>query len=368
MLMASTPHHPVLLRRRFRTAVAAALAAIVLSLAASAPTAASASAVPEKKCIEVKEDYDLRNAARDSNVFVIVHEKDDKDAREQVCKKLEATPQQRFDDASGNGKGTVFAYLVIEEGSEDMDGEWQPGNQNFVKATLGAKSFPAFLFVSKGMDRTSKFSSHVTHYKGSDSLELAEVEKFIEKKVGFRLGNDIYNIIFFDSVASRFVSYGETKEWSLDRVKQRSLALLVRFSTFFSFKEPFSSIGKLYNRAFSMSFEHGMDYCEKQVEKLQKKLDAKKSSMGEDKLHEFQQKISILKSFAEPKELTPEDNRQILIHAALHVGLLVATLLLLVVPGEEEEAAGKDGEEAVNDEPVVAKPVNGEDKSDKKTS
>lgn len=111
-----------------------------------------------------------------------------------------------------------------------------------------------------------------------------------------------------------------------------------------------------------------MDYCEKQVEKLQKKLDAKKSGMGEDKLHEFQQKISILKSFAEPKELTPEDNRQILIHAALHVGLLVATLLLLVVPAEEEEAAGKDGEEAVNAEPVVAKPVNGEDKSAKKTS
>lgn len=358
MFTASTPSRPVLFRRRFRAAVTTVLAAIVLSLVASAP-AASASAVPEKKCIEVKEDYDLRNAARDANVFVVVHEKDDKDAREHICKKLEATPQKRFDDASANGKGTVFAYLVIEEGAEDLDGEWQPGNRNFAKATLGAKSFPAFLFVSKGMDRSSKFSNHVTPYKGSDSLELAEVEKFIEKKVGFKLGNDVFNIIFFDSIASRFVSYGETKEWSLDRAKQRSLALLVRISTLFSFKEPFASIGKLYNRAFSMSFEHGMDYCELQVEKLHKKLEAKRSSMGEDKAHEFQQKISILRSFAEPKELTAEEDRQIFIHAALHLGLLVATVLLLVVPAEEEEA--------INAEPVVAKPVNGEDESAKKT-
>eukprot|EP00584_Thalassiosira_punctigera_P018371 CAMPEP_0172551900 /NCGR_PEP_ID=MMETSP1067-20121228/42083_1 /TAXON_ID=265564 ORGANISM="Thalassiosira punctigera, Strain Tpunct2005C2" /NCGR_SAMPLE_ID=MMETSP1067 /ASSEMBLY_ACC=CAM_ASM_000444 /LENGTH=377 /DNA_ID=CAMNT_0013339759 /DNA_START=85 /DNA_END=1218 /DNA_ORIENTATION=- len=365
------PDRPVQCRQRFRSAIIAILATIVLSLVASSP-AASASAVPDnKKCLEFKEDYDVRNAARDSNVLLIVHESGDKEAREHICQKLENTPDKLLADAAEKGKGAVFAYIVVKEGSESYDGEWDAGNRNFVKTTLGVKNSPSFLFVSKGMDGKSKYSNHISHYsyKGSDSLELSDVEKFIEKKVGYRVGNDVFNIIFFDSVASRFVSYGNTEEWSVDRIKQRLLALLVRLSTLFSFKEPFASIGKLYNRAFSMSFEHGMDYCEMQVEKLQKKLDSKKSSLSSDKIHEFSQKIAILKSFAEPKELTAEDDKQIFIHAALHLGLLIATLLLFIVPSDEAEAneEEKDGQEVVNAEPVVAKTVDGDDKSSKKT-
>merc|ERR1712029_647344 len=126
--------------------------------------------------------------------------------------------------------------------------------------------------------------------------------------------------------------------------------------------EPFASIGKLYNRAFAMSFEHGMDYCEKQVEKLEKKLGANKDKMSQDKIHEFQQKIAILRSFAEPKELTSDDDKQIFIHAALHVGLLFATLLLFIIPAED--SGEKDEEEVI----VEAKVVEGaDDEPTKKT-
>lgn len=336
---------PVRRRQRLRAFVIASLAAIVVSLVASAPIA---SANASNKCVEIKEDYDLRNAARDSNVFVIVHEPDGKDARESICQKLEATPASRFEDAAEKGKGTVFAYLEISEPREDDDGAWNEGNTNFVKNSLGVKSLPAFLFVSKGMDRSSKFSNHVTRL---DSTEMPGVEQFIEKKVGFRIGNDVYNIIFFDSLASRFVSYGDAT--GLDRYKQRFLALLVRSSTLFSFKEPFTSIGKLYNRAFAMSLENGMVYSATQVEKLQKKLDANKSTLSHDKIHEFQQKLAILRAFSEPKELTPNDDKQIFIHAALHLGLLLATVLLFVIPGDAEE----EEEEVINAQPLVAKVV-----------
>ncbi len=350
-----------------RTFVVASLALIVVSLFASFP---AASARPDKRCIEVKEDYDLRNAARDANVFLIVHESDNKDAKEHICKKLEATPDQRLTDAADKGKGVVFAYLEIKDGHEDYEGEWHDGNRNFVKTSLGLKTFPSFLYLSKGMDGFSKYASHLSHYKGSaDTLDLSDVEKFIEKKVGYRLGNDVYNIIFFDTLASRFVSYGDAT--GMDRYKQRLLQLLVRFSTLFSFKEPFSSIGKLYNRAFAMSFEHGVEYCEKQVKKLEKKMESNRSSISEDKVHEIQQKIAILKSFAAPKELTPDDDKQIFIHGMLHLGLILATILLFIVPADESEGGGdskKDQEEVINAEPVIAKPVEGDnDESSKKT-
>jgi len=344
--------------QRFRSCIIATLALLAASIIASAPVV---SASPSRKCIEIKDDYDLRNAARDSNVFLVVHELEDKEARENICNKLEGTPQQRLVEASEKGKETVFAYLVLEEDVEDSDGQMQEGNQNFVKTTLGVKKFPSFLFLSKGMDRNSKFSSHITQYKGSDSLDLSDVVTFIEKKVGFRIGNDVYNVIFFDSIASRFVSYGDAT--GLDRIKQRGLALLVRFSTLFSFKEPLSSIGKLYNRAFAMSFEHGMDYSEKQVEKLQSRLEKNKNSLSQDKVHEFQQKIAILKAFAEPKELTPEDDKNIFIHCFLHLGLLIGTILLFIVPSDETDEV-KKGEEIINAEPLVSKSVDEDDKSD----
>ncbi|KAL9181446.1 hypothetical protein ACHAXT_010251 [Thalassiosira profunda] len=360
---APTPRRASRSRPGYRTLVVASLAAIVLSILASAPVASAEA--PEKKCVEVKEEYDVRNLARDANVFLVLHEKDDKDAKDHICNKVEATPDKRWKEAAEKGKAAVFAYMEVTDPHEDFSGEWQEGNRGFAKNSLGVKSFPAFLYLSKGMDGKSKYSNHVTHFTQSDSLELADVENFIEKRV-VRLGNDVYNIIFFDTIASRFISYGDAT--GLDRYKQRFLQLLVRASTLFSFREPFRSIGQLYNRAFSMSLEHGTDYCQQQNEKLQKKLDKNKTNMSQDKVHEFQQKMAVLRAFAEPKELTDADDRQILIHAALHLGLLVATIMLFVVPAEEEaeeedgEKKGEEGEEgeegeAVNAEPVVAKEV-----------
>ena len=263
------------------------------------PLSILVSATQTKTCMEVKEDYDLRNSARDNNVMLIVTESDNKEEREKLCKKLELTPDERL-------KGdTVFAYLEITDGKEDYEGVWQEGNRNFVKNSLGLKSYPSFVYLKSGMDGFSKYSDHITPYTGStDSLDMSDVEKFIEKKVGFRLGNDVYNIVFFDTLASRFVSYGDAT--GIDLFKQRLLQGLVRVSTLFSWKEPFRTIGNLYNRAFTMSFEHGVDYAEKQVTKLQKRLENNKNTITADKSHEFQQKIAILKSFSEPKELTAE--------------------------------------------------------------
>lgn len=346
--LASVVRGPTRRRQHFRTFILAALAAIAVSLVASAP---AASATTDRACVELNEDYDLRNAARNSNVFLVVHESDDKDAREHICRKVEATPESRFAD------GAVFAYMQLKDGREDDDGVWHEGNRQFVKTTLGVKSFPSFLFVSKGMDGSSKYSSHVTHYKGSaDTPDLADVELFIEKKVGFLIGNDVYTIRFFDNLAARFVSYGDAS--GIDYFKQRLIQAHVRFSTLLSFKEPFTTLGQLYNRAFSMSFEHGMDYCDKQVKKLEKKLEANKSKASGDKLHEMQQKIAILKAFSEPKELTPEEDRQIFFQAMIHLGLLIATIALFVIPAEEE---------AVNaDDPITATPVDDDDDGPKK--
>ena len=342
--------------------------------------------------MEVKEDYDLRNSARDNNVMLIVTESDNKEEREKLCKKLELTPDERL----SGGTTTVFAYLEITDGKEDYEGVWQEGNRNFVKNSLGLKSYPSFVYLKSGMDGFSKYSDHITPYTGStDSLDMSDVEKFIEKKVGFRLGNDVYNIVFFDTLASRFVSYGDAA--GIDLMKQRLLQGLVRVSTLFSWKEPFRTIGNLYNRAFTMSFEHGIDYAEKQIVKLQRRLENNKNSITADKSHEFQQKIAILKSFSEPKELTAEvrvfllyslmffilcvsihitnmliyscliqDDKQIFIHAMLHFGLLVATILLFIVPSDdgEEDDETNDGEKVINAEPIIARAV---DESSKKT-
>lgn len=350
---------PTPARQRFRAYIAASLAIIVLCLLSFAPTA-SASVKPEKKCVQFFEEYDLRNAARDSNVFLIVNNKDD-DKRKEFCAKVEATPKKKWSEVLEKGNAPVFAFMDITTGHEDDEGMWHEGTANFVKNSLGAMGSPSFLFVSKGMDKTSKYSSHVTAYKGSsDILDMSDLYNFVEKKLGFRIGSDVFNIIFFDTIAARFISYGDAT--GLDRIKQRILALYVRTATLFSYKEPFSSIGKLYNRAFAMSFEHGMDYCGKQMKKLEKKLESTKNKISEEKSHEFNQKIAVLKAFAEPKELTADDNRQLFIHGMLHVALLIASILFIFVPyGDEEPAEG-----AVNEVPVIAKVVESDNESSKK--
>merc|ERR1711966_45742 len=240
------------------------------------------------------------------------------------------------------GKGAVFAYLELDD-----------DNRNFAKTTLNVREYPAFLHVRKGMDRSAKFADFVTRHESSDdALNQGELYDFVEKKVGFRLGNDVYTVHFFDAVASRFVSYGDAS--GLDHAKQRLLALLVRISTLFSWKEPFATLGKLYNRAFSLSFAHGVDYSEKQITKLEKKL---KGTLPDDKVHEINQKMAILRSFAEPGEVTPEDDRKILVSAALHLGLLVLTLLLFFLPAGDEQVEDEGEEKAINEEPVISKPV-----------
>ncbi|EJK54778.1 hypothetical protein THAOC_25566 [Thalassiosira oceanica] len=325
------------------------IVALVCILIEKSPTA-SAAIIP--RCDQFSEEYDIRNAARDQDVLLIVHESDDADLRRNLCNKLTTTPRARLE-----AKDLRFAYMELTDGHEETDnGEWNPGTRGFATTSLGAKMFPALVYISKGMDGKSKYKEHTTSYSGSvesDAIDMASVEKWIESKIGFRLGNDIYNIVFFDSVASLFMSYGDAK--GLNKLKQRGLALMVRFSTLFSFKEPFSSIGAMYNRAFKMSFEHGVSYCEEQVGKLEKKLEKHQSNLSSDKKHEFQQKLAILKSFSDPKELSPEDVRQILIHGVLHIGLILATLLLLILPSEEND--GDEEEEAVNAVPVEAKVV-----------
>jgi hypothetical protein len=280
--------------------------------------------------------------------------------REHICKKLEATPDKRIADAMEKGKGAIFAYMELIAPFEDASGVWYEGNRNFAKNSLDLKSFPSFLFVSKGMNGSSKYSSHVTLYKGApdSSMELtADVEKFIEKQVGYKIGNDVYNIIFFDTIVARFVSYGNAT--GLNRYKQRFLALIVRTSTLFSFKEPFSTLGNLYNRALSMSLVHGMEYSEKQVKMLEKKLNSNRGKLSEEMSHEIRQKLAILKSFTAPKELSPNDERQIYFHAMLHIGLIVATILLFVTPRDDSDGNDMDdgAEKAINDVPIIAKPV-----------
>lgn len=329
-------------RPRLRGLLTASLAAVAATLVASAPVASAAAAyeVGARTCVSLDDDYDLRNAARDADVLLAVHEPDAKEDREALCTRLGTTPKDRVAEATGKGKGAVFAYLELDD-----------DNRKFARNTLGVKESSAFLHVRKGMDRSSKFSDFVTHYQATDSLDPGELNKFVESKVGFRLGNDVYNVHFFDAVASRFVSYGDAT--GLDHVKQRLLALLVKLSTLFSWKEPFATLGKLYNRAFALSFANGMDYSEKQIKKLEKKL---KTIMDDDKKHEVNQKIAILKSFAEPTEVTPEDDRKIFISAALHLGLLFLTLLLFFIPSGEEEVE-ENKEEAINAEPIISKSV-----------
>eukprot|EP00804_Cyclotella_cryptica_P017961 CCRYP_008264-RA/>CCRYP_008264-RA protein AED:0.26 eAED:0.26 QI:0/-1/0/1/-1/1/1/0/399 len=348
---------------RFNILALTKLSVIVAALLILASVPPLTIASDQQTCVEIKEDFDLRNLARQNNVFLIVHEKDDDSSRKHICTKLEATPKDRITAAAApGGRPTVFAYLEITGPSYDTNGELQDGGKGFA-SSLGAKNFPAFAFLSGGMDGTSKYSTHITHYTGStaDGNYLSDVEKFIHKRVGYYLGNDVYNIIFFDSIASKFVSYGDCS--GLDRLKQKGLALLVRFSTLFSYKEPFSSIGKLYNKAFDMSLRNGMGYASSQIARLERMMESNGNELSQEKIHEICQKRAILKSFSEPRELTAEDQRQIFIHVLLHFGLVLATILLFVLPSD---SGGDDEDEVINAVPVIARVVEDDDDKGKK--
>ena len=378
--------------QRFNILALTKLSVIISSLLILATVPPLTIASEEKSCIEIKEDFDLRNIARHDNVLLIIHDTGDDSQRTQICERFKNTPKERIvAQKEKTGRSTVFAYLQIKDQSYDTDGQLQDGGRGLA-TTLGVKTFPQFAFIEGGMDGKAKYSSHITFYSGStddDSL-MTNRDKFIHKHVGYRIGVDVYNIIFFDSIASKFISYGDCT--GVDRVKQKALALLIRFSTLFSYSEPFSSIGKLYNKAFEKSLQNGMGYASSQIERIERML-KKQNDLSEEKVHEMvrnvvlyyaqnswihiclmkrlltpnlnqNQKRAVLKAFAEPRELTDDDNKQIAIHVLLHLGLIVATVLLFVLPsdsGKEEE-----GEEPVNEVPVIAKVVEDENGKGKK--
>jgi hypothetical protein len=321
-----------------------------LLVLASVPPLTIATDTTKPTCTRLTSDHDLRTIARDQNVLLLVHPSTDDTLRKHICNKLDATPSDRIVQSSG--RFTSFAYLEIKTPSYDASGQLQDSDSKSLASSLGIKSFPAVAFLSGGMNSSSKYSQHITHYTGSTS-DMPSVEKFIQSQVGYHLGNDVYNIVFFDSIASKFVSYGDCS--GLNRLKQKGLALLVKFSTMFSYKEPFWSIGKLYNRAFDKSLEKGMGYATDQIARIERLLEKDGSGLTSEKIHEMNQKRAILKSFAEPRVLTVEDQRQIWIHVLLHVGLIVATVMLFVLPnddgGEEEDG------EVVNEVPVIARVV-----------
>ncbi|KAL7519624.1 hypothetical protein ACHAWX_004386 [Stephanocyclus meneghinianus] len=359
----TNPSKPRCCSPRFNVLALTKLSVVLAALLILASVPPLTIASDQQTCVEIKEDFDLRNIARQNNVILVVHEKDDDSSRKHICSKFEATPKDRIAAASApGGRPTVFAYLEITGPSYDSNGELQDGGKGFA-SSLGVKNFPAVVFLSGGMDGTSKYSNHITHYTGStsDNNFLSEVEKFIHKRVGYYIGNNVYNIIFFDSIASKFVSYGNCS--GIDRFKQRGLALLVHFSTLFSFKEPFSSIGKLYNKAFDMSLRNGMGYASSQITRLERIMESNGNDLSQEKIHEISQKRAILKSFAEPRELTAEDQRQIFIHILLHFGLVLATILLFVLPSD---SGGDDEDEAVNAVPVIARVVDDDDDGGKK--
>jgi hypothetical protein len=233
-MMESTPPNPRW-SHRLNILALTKLSVILASLLILASVPRLTVANDKTTCIEIKEDFDLRNLARQNNVLLVIHDKNDDTARKHICTKLDSTPKERIAAASSHGGlSTVYAYLEIKEPSYDSSGELQDGGRGFA-SSLGVKTFPAFAFLAGGMDGTSKYAQHLTYYDrsaNSDTTSMTDVEKFIQKHVGYALGNDVYNIIFFDSIASKFVSYGDCS--GIDRLKQKGLALLVRFSTLFS--------------------------------------------------------------------------------------------------------------------------------------
>lgn len=272
--------------KRFNILALTKLSVIISSLLLLATAPPLTIASEEKSCIEIKEDFDLRNIARQDNVLLVIHDSGDDSERTHICERFKSTPKERMaTQKEATGRSTVFAYLQIKDLSYDTDGQLQDGGRGLA-TTLGAKTFPQFAFIKGGMDGKAKYSDHITYYSGStddDSL-LANLDKFIHKHVGYRIGVDVYNIMFFDSVASKFISYGDCS--GFDRLKQKGLALLIRFSTLFSYNEPFSSIGKLYNKAFEMSLKNGMGYASSQVERIERML-KKQNDLSEEKIYEM---------------------------------------------------------------------------------
>ena len=318
---------------RLRACLVASLAIIVAALLSSLPTVSAS-----QECLHIKEEYDLRKLATQDNVLLIVYDDETASVPEEICNKLgqHAITEKKI---GPNGSATVFATLEVTA-----------ANQNFA-TTLNVSQLPSFLFISAGMDDTSMYSDHITVYnQQSDKLDPAAFSDFARKHVGFSpLGNDVFTIIFFDSVASRFVSYGNAS--GLNRLKQKGLALIVKIATLVGYKEPFKSIGKLYNRAFSMSLQHGMEYSSRHVVRMEKNIQSDNLTPGE--YYELQQKIAILKSFSQPKILTAEDDKKIFTHVALHIGLIVAALILIFLPAEDKS----EEEEKPFDTPVVAKVI-----------
>ena len=293
----------------------------------------------KQECVQIREEYDLRNLARNDNVFLMVSDDETAHVPKDICNKLgqHAISGKKI---SPNGSTTVFAHLEV---SAD--------NRNFVATTLNVGQFPSFHFISAGMDDASIYSDHTTAYKqDSDVLDTASFSDFSRKHVGFSpLGNDVFTIVFFDSIASRFVSYGNTS--GINRLKQKGLVLLVKFATLVGYKEPFKSIGKLYNRAFAMSLQYGIEYSSRNVMRMERSFQS--GNLTPSEYHELQQKIAILKSFSQPKTLTAEDDKKIYTHIALHIGLIVAALILIFLPAEGKSEA----DEEPFDTPVIAKVI-----------
>jgi hypothetical protein len=331
-----------------RACLLAASALAIIIIAASLPTVSA-----NQECLQVREDFDLHSLARNDNVLLIVHDRATSRSPNIFCAKLlkNPTPQK----ISANGRPTVFAYLEVTATTRSFAN------------TLNVDHFPSFLFISAGsMDGTSNYSDHIAIYKQeTDELDTTEFSDFLVEHVGFSpLGIHLFKINIFDKIASLFVSYGNAS--GLNRLKQKGLVLLVKIIAFIvEFTETQQNkVGNLYNRAFAMSLEHGMDYCKLQVDRTEQILQAGHLRPGE--YYQLEQENAILQSFSQPMKRTAVDDLKIVFHIALpvFVGLTViafltfATIFLFFFPLPPEDEDDKSEEEMViNAVPVIAKVV-----------
>jgi len=316
-------------------------------------------------------------------LLVLSNEDEDEDKTyKELCSRLEATPMGRVKDLEiAFVKDSNLKRNVMKKAEAPKVGLLEQAERKMIDLVLGTSSssapqkteisYPEYvLFKKNNPDAGIRFVGGPE--KGADGDDEDSEAKTMANAVSTflsdqlhtkKIGSYVYALGSYDMVAAQVMKYDtgswKQKLWALG-VAQVLRSMFVRYTIagFFSSTTPVMEFEKelidTYIKIGYKVVEHGKNYPEDQIKRLEDMLENDQSSISEMKKEKLNQRVYTLKRFSEPETFSDKEVMSFLVKVGMNVFTIM--LLLVMVPmtmmasPEDEEEEEKKEEESKEEE------------------
>jgi len=316
--------------------------------------------VMAKDCSTVSRGKELKQMITKSNVLVALI-KEESDTKE-LCERLQQTPEARVQDLE----------VVTVEDHNLQRKVWEssrPAPDGLLhRVWYTVESYVPVLKKLRGTPSTAATSVQVPAFvlflQGADSYDKAEGLRYTGDDVSAdavttflamwlktkKLGSFVYSLGTYDLIASQTMTWVKdysTQGW-LPRLWVHGVGRMTRFLVQPASMPFEAQLAQMYVNSAVKVLEHGPEYPQTQIDRLERMLGDDDSKISPLKREELSQRMFIWRKFAEPTEVSKEDLYKFLGRLLLNLCSVVAMAVMipmLLFTKEEYEEEYEEGEE-----------------------